>query len=116
MLNLRRTIPLLAVTALEVCVLILSGCGQETPGNQGRRAPKADPTDEKTAARRREHNARERNPPAGGVTPYRLYIVDLALSPDGSRLLTSFHVEHRHPSFGPLRSLSLWDTKTGKEL
>jgi WD40 repeat protein len=40
----------------------------------------------------------------------------LALSPDGRRLLTSYRVEHRHPSFGPLRSLSLWDTETGKEL
>jgi WD40 repeat protein len=116
MLKLRRTIPLLAVAALGAGALALWGCGKGTSRNEGRRGPKADPADEKAEARRREREKQERNPPQGGVTPYRLYVVDLALSPDGSRLLTSFHVEHRDPSFGPLRSLSLWDTKTGKEL
>src|SRR6516162_2319217 len=112
----RRILPLLATVA--ACVLALPGCGKGAPGNEGRRDPKSDPADEKAkaAARRRERKDTERNPPQGGVTPYRLYVVDLALSPDGRRLLTSFHVEHRHPSFGPLRSLSLWDTQTGKEL
>jgi WD40 repeat protein len=107
----RRTLPLLAVTALVACVLALPGCGKGD-GSQPRRQK------EDGANRQREDDAirTEGNPPADGHTPFSLHVVDLALSPDGRRLLTSFHDVNRDPFFGPLRTLSLWDTETGKEL
>jgi WD40 repeat protein len=108
------------MTALTVCVLVLPGCGKGDD-SQPRRQKEDDGSRKKEddASRQREDDAirTEGNPPAdGGPTPYWLHIDYLALSPDGRRLLTSYRVEHRHPSFGPLRSLSLWDTETGKEL
>jgi WD40 repeat protein len=99
----RRTLPLLAVTALAACVLALPGCGKGESAGKGPSAPER--------RRERDERRRRREP-----KPYQLHVFDLALSPDGRRLLTSYLVENRHPSFGPMRSLSLWDTETGKEL
>jgi WD40 repeat protein len=130
MLKLRRTLRLLAAAALAgASVLIVPGCGKGESAGEGRRKSERDSRDEGRQesergsgdggrrASRPDPRDTEGNPPAdGGPTPYSLHVDYLALSPDGGRLLTSYRVENRHPSFGPLRSLSLWDTNTGKEL
>jgi WD40 repeat protein len=95
MLKLRRVLPLLAAAALAACAVVMSGCGG-------------------TDSRKSALGRRDGHPPAW--RPCSVCVHQLALSPDGRRLLTSYRVENPEPVFEPYRTLSLWDTQTGKEL
>jgi hypothetical protein len=98
MLKLRRRDFLLNVAAMGASALALPGCDKGDKGEKEQQAPK----------RRGERN--------GDPKPSTLKVYSVSLSPDGSRLLVSYYADHGDGPSEPLRTLSLWDARDGKEL
>jgi WD40 repeat protein len=113
----RRLVALLVVAALGLGagVLVLWGRNRDNGADErrAREASYARRLAEAEAQRRRlEGDEGPRDDPPRAV----LTAQAVSLSPDGRWLLVSYGATNRQNAFGPLRSLSLWDTQTGKEL